>query len=93
MPTGTVLPDSGAGQVKIVNDPGNDLDLLSVYRDAAAELKKAMGASDANVCRGCAPTTAMGAYAIPVTERQARRLRGGTGVPSAVHKRLAPYGR
>ncbi|AKL64847.1 MULTISPECIES: metal ABC transporter solute-binding protein, Zn/Mn family [Streptomyces] len=45
MSTGTVLPDSGARQVKIVNYPGNDLDLLPVYRNAAAELKKAMGAS------------------------------------------------
>ncbi len=43
MSTGTVLPDSGAKQVKIVNYPGNDLDLLSVYRNAADELKKAMG--------------------------------------------------
>ncbi|WP_327265553.1 ABC transporter substrate-binding protein [Streptomyces sp. NBC_01232] len=45
MSTGTVLPDSGAKQVKIVNYPGEDLDLLAVYRNAAAELKKAMGAS------------------------------------------------
>ncbi|MFI8275746.1 metal ABC transporter solute-binding protein, Zn/Mn family [Streptomyces sp. NPDC085929] len=45
MSTGTVLPDSGAKQVKIVNYPGEDLDLLPVYRNAAAELKKAMGAS------------------------------------------------
>ncbi|MFB7183339.1 metal ABC transporter solute-binding protein, Zn/Mn family [Streptomyces sp. NPDC056257] len=44
MSTGTVLPDSGAKQVKIVNYPGEDLDLLPVYRNAAAELKKAMGA-------------------------------------------------
>ncbi|RSS78943.1 metal ABC transporter solute-binding protein, Zn/Mn family [Streptomyces sp. WAC06614] len=42
MSTGTVLPDSGAKQVKIVNYPGEDLDLLPVYRNAAAELKKAM---------------------------------------------------
>lgn len=42
MSTGTVLPDSGARQVKIANYPGDDLDLLSVYRNAAAELKKAM---------------------------------------------------
>ncbi|MFF6972025.1 hypothetical protein [Streptomyces tsukubensis] len=42
MSTGTVLPDSGATQVKIANYPSDDLDLLSVYRDAAAELKKAM---------------------------------------------------
>ncbi len=45
MSTGTVLPDSGAKQVKIVNYPGEDLDLLPVYRNAAAELKKAMGGS------------------------------------------------
>ncbi|MFI8368341.1 ABC transporter substrate-binding protein [Streptomyces sp. NPDC085466] len=43
MSTGTVLPDAGAEQVAIVNYPGEDLDLLAVYRDAAAELKKAMG--------------------------------------------------
>ncbi|MFD8983657.1 metal ABC transporter solute-binding protein, Zn/Mn family, partial [Streptomyces sp. NPDC059564] len=43
MSTGTVLPDSGAKQVKIVNYPGDDLDLLPVYRNAATELKKAMG--------------------------------------------------
>ncbi|MEU3060506.1 zinc ABC transporter substrate-binding protein [Streptomyces subrutilus] len=45
MSTGTVLPDSGAKQVEIVNYPGEDLDLLPVYRTAAAELKKAMGGS------------------------------------------------
>ncbi|MFC9585275.1 ABC transporter substrate-binding protein [Streptomyces yangpuensis] len=45
MSTGAVLPDSGAKQVKIVNYPGDDLDLLPVYRNAAAELKKAMGSS------------------------------------------------
>ncbi|WP_046776580.1 metal ABC transporter solute-binding protein, Zn/Mn family [Streptomyces yangpuensis] len=43
MSTGAVLPDSDAKQVKIVNYPGDDLDLLPVYRYAAAELKKAMG--------------------------------------------------
>ncbi|MFI5763695.1 MULTISPECIES: metal ABC transporter substrate-binding protein [unclassified Streptomyces] len=43
MSTGTVLPDSGAHQVEIVNYPGTDLDLLPVYRNAGAELKKAMG--------------------------------------------------
>ncbi|AJF68652.1 metal ABC transporter solute-binding protein, Zn/Mn family [Streptomyces vietnamensis] len=43
MSTGTVLPDSGAKQVEIVNYPGEDLDLLAVYRNAAAALKKAMG--------------------------------------------------
>ncbi|GGY72986.1 metal ABC transporter solute-binding protein, Zn/Mn family [Streptomyces omiyaensis] len=45
MSTGTVLPDSGARQVPIVNYPGEDLDLLAVYRDAAAGLKKAMSGS------------------------------------------------
>ncbi|KOU27462.1 ABC transporter substrate-binding protein [Streptomyces sp. WM6372] len=45
MSTGTVLPDSGARQIEIVNYPGADLDLLPVYRNAAAELKKAAGAS------------------------------------------------
>ncbi|GAA2106917.1 ABC transporter substrate-binding protein [Streptomyces synnematoformans] len=44
MSTGTVLPDSGADQVKIVNYPGEDLDLLAVYRDAAAEMETALGA-------------------------------------------------
>ncbi|MEW2413043.1 zinc ABC transporter substrate-binding protein [Streptomyces sp. NPDC046866] len=42
MSTGTVLPDSGAKQVEIVNYPGADLELLPVYRNAAAELKKAL---------------------------------------------------
>lgn len=45
MSTGTVLPDSGARQVAIVNYPGEDLDLLPVYRNAGMELKKAMGGS------------------------------------------------
>lgn len=45
MSTGTVLPDSGARQIEIVNYPGEDLDLLPVYRNAAAGLKKAMGGS------------------------------------------------
>ncbi len=45
MSTGTVLPDSGARQIKIVNYPGEDLDLLPVYRNAATELKKAMSTS------------------------------------------------
>ncbi|KJY42867.1 ABC transporter substrate-binding protein [Streptomyces sp. NRRL B-1568] len=44
MTTGTVLPGSGARQVEIVNYPGKDLDLLTVYRDAAATVKKAMTA-------------------------------------------------
>ncbi|MFJ7268898.1 ABC transporter substrate-binding protein [Streptomyces sp. NPDC099050] len=43
MSTGTVLPDSGAHQVQIVNYPGNDLELLPVYRNAGAALKAAMG--------------------------------------------------
>ncbi|MFI1828180.1 ABC transporter substrate-binding protein [Streptomyces sp. NPDC020412] len=42
MSTGTVLPDSGARQLEIVNYPADDLDLLAVHRDAAAELKKTM---------------------------------------------------
>ncbi|GGO95555.1 metal ABC transporter solute-binding protein, Zn/Mn family [Wenjunlia tyrosinilytica] len=45
MSTGKVLPDSGAKQVEIVNYPNSDLDLLPVYRDAAAKLKKAMSGS------------------------------------------------
>ncbi|WP_443051017.1 hypothetical protein [Streptomyces sp. JV185] len=45
MSTGTVLPDSGAKQVEIVNYPGDDLDLLPVYRNAATVLKEAMPAS------------------------------------------------
>ncbi|MEV5973049.1 zinc ABC transporter substrate-binding protein [Streptomyces sp. NPDC051921] len=42
MSTGTVLPDSGARQIEIANYPGEDLDLLAVYRGAATQLKKAM---------------------------------------------------
>ncbi|MFD9333222.1 metal ABC transporter solute-binding protein, Zn/Mn family [Streptomyces sp. NPDC060028] len=45
MSTGTVLPDSGAKQVEIVNYPDKDLDLLPVFRNAAAGLKKAMAGS------------------------------------------------
>ncbi|MGI5447102.1 metal ABC transporter solute-binding protein, Zn/Mn family [Streptomyces sp. CA-243310] len=45
MTTGVVLPDSGAKQVEIVNYPGADLELLPVYRNAAAALKKAMSPS------------------------------------------------
>lgn len=45
MTTGTVLPDSGAEQVDIVNYPGEDLDLLAVYRDAAQMVETAMAAS------------------------------------------------
>ncbi|MEU6483574.1 zinc ABC transporter substrate-binding protein [Streptomyces sp. NPDC046887] len=45
MSTGPVLPGSGAEQVAIANYPGDDLDLLPVYRDAAGALRKAMGAS------------------------------------------------
>jgi zinc transport system substrate-binding protein len=41
MSTGTVLPDSGVGQVSIVNYPQQGEDLLSVYRNAATTLKKA----------------------------------------------------
>ncbi|MFJ8078250.1 metal ABC transporter solute-binding protein, Zn/Mn family [Streptomyces sp. NPDC096176] len=42
MTTGKVLPDSGAKQVEIVNYPGRDLDLLSVYKNAAQTIEKAM---------------------------------------------------
>ncbi|MEU3095333.1 zinc ABC transporter substrate-binding protein [Streptomyces sp. NPDC006967] len=42
MTTGEVLPDTGAKQVEIVNYPGKDLDLLSVYKNAAGSIKKAM---------------------------------------------------
>ncbi|MET7905452.1 zinc ABC transporter substrate-binding protein [Streptomyces sp. NPDC005355] len=45
MTTGTVLPDSGARQVEIVNYPGKDLDLLAVYKNAAETIKKAMASS------------------------------------------------
>ncbi|MBW1602654.1 ABC transporter substrate-binding protein [Streptomyces sp. JJ66] len=45
MSTGTVLPDSGARQVAIVNYPGKDLDLLTVYQNAATTLEKALNAS------------------------------------------------
>ncbi|MFJ5778837.1 metal ABC transporter solute-binding protein, Zn/Mn family [Streptomyces sp. NPDC093094] len=44
MTTGEVLPDAGAEQVEIVNYPGEDLDLLAVYRDAAKTIEKAMTA-------------------------------------------------
>ncbi|MGW4771253.1 metal ABC transporter solute-binding protein, Zn/Mn family [Nocardia sp. NPDC004278] len=45
MSSGTVLPDSGAEQVSIINYPGQDQELLTVYRDAAAALKKVMSGS------------------------------------------------
>ncbi len=45
MTAGTVLPDSGARQVGIVNYPDKDLDLLTVYKNAATTLEKAMNAS------------------------------------------------
>ncbi|WP_063049722.1 metal ABC transporter solute-binding protein, Zn/Mn family [Nocardia arthritidis] len=45
MSTGTVLPDSGVKQVSIVNYPDQGKDLLSVYRDAATALKKALSGS------------------------------------------------
>ncbi|MEV7414678.1 ABC transporter substrate-binding protein [Streptomyces sp. NPDC089919] len=45
MTTGTVLPGSGAEQVEIVNYPGEDLDLLPVYRNAARDLEKALGSA------------------------------------------------
>ncbi|RLL67617.1 zinc ABC transporter substrate-binding protein [Streptomyces sp. Z26] len=45
MSSGEVLPGSGARQVGVVNYPGEDLDLLSVYRDAARTLEKEMNAA------------------------------------------------
>ncbi|WP_406229430.1 ABC transporter substrate-binding protein [Nocardia sp. NBC_01009] len=45
MSSGTALPDSGAKQVSIVNFPGQDYDLLGVYRNAEVALKKAMSGS------------------------------------------------
>ncbi|MFD7547928.1 ABC transporter substrate-binding protein [Streptomyces sp. NPDC059816] len=45
MSSGEVLPGSGARQVDIANYPDGDLDLLKVYRDAAADWKKAVDAS------------------------------------------------
>ncbi|WP_218022238.1 metal ABC transporter substrate-binding protein [Nocardia amamiensis] len=45
MSTGAVLPDSGVEQVSIVNYPGQGQDLLSVYREAASTLKKALSGS------------------------------------------------
>ncbi|MEV7796265.1 zinc ABC transporter substrate-binding protein [Streptomyces sp. NPDC087512] len=45
MTTGTVLPDSGARQVGIVNYPDKELDLLTVYKNAATTLEKAMNVS------------------------------------------------
>ncbi|SFC93467.1 metal ABC transporter solute-binding protein, Zn/Mn family [Streptomyces aidingensis] len=40
--TGEVLPGSGIPQVDIVNYPGEDLDLLAVYRDAAGVMREAI---------------------------------------------------
>ncbi|WP_329462311.1 metal ABC transporter solute-binding protein, Zn/Mn family [Streptomyces sp. NBC_01431] len=45
MTTGTVLPDSGAKQIEVVNYPDKDLNLLAVYKDAAAVVKKGMSGS------------------------------------------------
>ncbi|MEV3992666.1 zinc ABC transporter substrate-binding protein [Streptomyces sp. NPDC049837] len=42
MSTGVALPGAGVKQVKIVNYPGEDLDLLPVYRNAATAVKRAM---------------------------------------------------
>ncbi len=42
MSTGTVLPQSSATQVKIINYPGDDLDLLSVFTTNAEEITKAL---------------------------------------------------
>ena len=41
MSTGTVLPGSGARQLDIVNYPGQDLDLMTVYERAANQMAKA----------------------------------------------------
>ncbi len=43
MSTGTVLPDTSAEQVTIVNFPGDDLDLLDVYTANATEIANALG--------------------------------------------------
>ncbi|WP_432144491.1 ABC transporter substrate-binding protein [Streptomyces sp. bgisy084] len=45
MSTGTVLPGAGAEQLNIANYPGQDLDLLAVYRKAAQQMEKAFAAS------------------------------------------------
>ncbi|MEU8912690.1 metal ABC transporter solute-binding protein, Zn/Mn family [Streptomyces nigrescens] len=45
MSTGTVLPGSGAKQLSIANYPGQDLDLLAVYRKAAQQMEKAFAGS------------------------------------------------
>ncbi|MEU1626402.1 hypothetical protein ABZ746_13960 [Streptomyces sp. NPDC020096] len=45
MSTGTVLPGSGTRQLNIVNHPGQDLDLLAVYRNAADRVEKAFTGS------------------------------------------------
>ncbi|MCB5164063.1 metal ABC transporter substrate-binding protein [Streptomyces bambusae] len=45
MTTGRVLPGAGAEQLEIVNYPGEDLDLLGVYRKAADEIGKALAGS------------------------------------------------
>ncbi|MET9224208.1 zinc ABC transporter substrate-binding protein [Lentzea sp. NPDC003310] len=42
MSTGTVLPDAGAEQVDLVNYPGEDNDLLSVYRANARTISDAL---------------------------------------------------
>ncbi|GGM76892.1 hypothetical protein GCM10011609_11070 [Lentzea pudingi] len=42
MSTGTVLPGSSAKQVKIVNYPGADLDLLGVFKTNAEEITKVL---------------------------------------------------
>ncbi|MBT2525073.1 ABC transporter substrate-binding protein [Streptomyces sp. ISL-99] len=42
MSTGVALPDAGVKQVKVVNYPGEELDLLPVYRNAATAVKQAM---------------------------------------------------
>ncbi|MEU4806152.1 zinc ABC transporter substrate-binding protein [Actinosynnema sp. NPDC023587] len=42
MSTGTVLPDSPAEQVQLVNYPGEDLDLLGVFTTNAEEIARAL---------------------------------------------------
>ncbi|WP_103529251.1 metal ABC transporter solute-binding protein, Zn/Mn family [Streptomyces sp. SM12] len=45
MSAGEVLPGSGAVQLDVVNYPGDDLDLLTVYRDLAEQLQQALAGS------------------------------------------------
>lgn len=45
MSTGEVLPGTDAVQIDVVNYPGDDLDLLTVYRDVAEQLREALARS------------------------------------------------